>query len=143
MTLTDREQEQWRSALREQMCGTPFVANLGVVIDEWSPAGVRLRLPFSDHVTNDGQAVNGGAISSLIDVAGAGAVWAGHDFDRGMRAATVSMTVNFIGAARAADLLADAICVKRGRDLSFSEIRVSTPDGAPVANGTLVYRIVP
>jgi acyl-coenzyme A thioesterase PaaI-like protein len=33
--------------------------------------------------------------------------------------------------------------VKRGRDLSFSEIRVEDPEGALVATGTLVYRIVP
>jgi len=42
-----------------------------------------------------------------------------------------------------ADLLADAVCVKRGRELAFSEIRVHDPDDKPVATGTLVYRIAP
>ena len=37
----------------------------------------------------------------------------------------------------------DATLVKRGRDLSFSEIRVEDPNGTLVAIGTLVYRIVP
>jgi uncharacterized protein (TIGR00369 family) len=77
-----------------------------------------------------------------VDTTGAAAVWAGHDFDKGMRASTVSMTVNYTGRA-SGDLLATARCVKRGRDLAFSEIRVEDPKGTLVATGTLAYRIVP
>jgi len=60
-----------------------------------------------------------------------------------MRAATVSLTVNYTGAGRGTDLVADAVCVKRGKDLAFSEIRVSDPDARGIATATLVYRIVP
>jgi uncharacterized protein (TIGR00369 family) len=81
-------------------------------------------------------------VASLVDTAGASAVFAGHDFDKGARAATVSMTVNYTGAGRSADLIAEATCVKRGRDLSFSEIHVRDADGRLVATGSLVYRIV-
>jgi uncharacterized protein (TIGR00369 family) len=81
-------------------------------------------------------------IASLVDTTGAAAVWAGHDFDKGMRASTVSMTVNYTGRA-SGDLLATARCVKRGRDLAFSEIRVEDQQGTLVATGTLAYRIVP
>ena len=56
--------------------------------------------------------------------------------------ATVSMTVNYVGRAQG-DLLASARCLKRGRDLNFSEIRVDDTNGTLVATGTLVYRIVP
>jgi uncharacterized protein (TIGR00369 family) len=143
MALSPEEQHQRRAFLREQMPRTPFIAGLGVVIDEWSPEGVRLRLPFAPSLTNDGQAYHGGAVAALMDTAGAAAVWAGHDFDKGTRAATVSMTVNYTGAGRGCDLVADAVCVKRGRDLAFSDIRVSDADGRSVATGSLVYRIVP
>jgi len=142
-TFTDEENERWRATLREQMPRTPYIAGLGIVIEEWSPEGARLRLPFAAHLTNDGAAYHGGVVASLVDSAGAAAVWAGHDFGKGMRAATVSMTVNYTGAARGTDLVADAICVKRGRDLSFSEIRVRDAEGRAVATATLVYRIVP
>jgi acyl-coenzyme A thioesterase PaaI-like protein len=60
-----------------------------------------------------------------------------------VRAATVSMTVNYLGAARQADLVASARCLKRGRDLSFVEITVRDADGRDVADASLVYRIVP
>jgi uncharacterized protein (TIGR00369 family) len=103
---------------------------------------VRLRLPFAERLTNDGTVFHGGAVSALVDTAGASAVWAGHDFDKGVRAATVSLTVNYTGAGRSTDLHADATCVRRGRDLSFSEIRVVDDDDRLIATGTLVYRIV-
>ncbi len=107
-----------------------------------TPSGVRLRLPFAERLTNDGVVYHGGVVASLVDTAGASSVFAGHDFDKGARAATVSMTVNYTGAARSSDLVADATCVRRGRDLSFAEIRVSDGDGRLVATGSLVYRIV-
>jgi uncharacterized protein (TIGR00369 family) len=143
MSLTAEEQERWRATLRQQMTRTPYIGGLGIVIEEWSPAGVRLRLPFAEHLTNDGQAYHGGVVASLVDTAGAAAVWAGHDYDKGMRAATVSMTVNYTGAGRGTDLLAEAVCVKRGKDLSFSEIRITDDEARGVATATLVYRIVP
>lgn len=143
MSLTDEEQQRYRAAFRDQMTRTPYIGGLRILIEEWSPEGVRLRLPFDEHLTNDGHAYHGGVVASLVDTSGAAAVWAGHDFDKGMRAATVSMTVNYTGAGRDSDLLADAVCVKRGKDLAFSEIRVHDPDGRGVATATLVYRIVP
>ncbi len=143
MGLTDEEQEDRRSFLRDRMCETPYLAGLGVVVEDWTPEGARLRLPFRAELTNDGHSYHGGVIASLMDTAGAAAVWAGHDFDKGARAATVSLTVNYTGSVRQSDLVADAVCVKRGRDLAFSEIHVHDGAGGGVATGTLVYRIVP
>ena len=143
MSLTEEEQDRWRATLRDQMTRTPYIGGLRIVVEAWSPDGARLRLPFAAELTNDGQAFHGGVIASLVDTAGAAAVWAGHDFDKGMRAATISLTVNYTGAGRGTDLVAEAVCVKRGRDLSFSEIRVSDPEGRGIATATLVYRIVP
>jgi uncharacterized protein (TIGR00369 family) len=142
MALTDDEQAKWRERFRKIMVGTNFIKGLGVVVESWSAEEVVLRVPFAEHLTNDGREYHGGVIASLVDTTGAAAVWAGHDFDKGMRASTVSMTVNYTGRA-SGDLLATARCVKRGRDLAFSEIRVEDPQGTLVATGTLAYRIVP
>ena len=141
MALSEQEQAEWRARMREVMVGTRFIASLGTVVEAWGPDEVRLRVPFAEHLTNDGREYHGGVVASLMDTAGAAAVWAGHDFDRGLRASTVSMTVNYTGRAHG-DLLASARCVKRGRDTHFSEIRVHDPDGTLVATATLVYRIV-
>jgi uncharacterized protein (TIGR00369 family) len=137
------ENERLRTTFRDRMTRTPYIGGLRITVEEWSPEGARLRLPFAPELTNDGQAFHGGVIASLVDTAGAAAVWAGHDFAKGMRAATVSLTVNYTGAGRGTDLVADAVCVKRGKDLAFSEIRVADTDGRGIATATLVYRIVP
>ena len=140
MPLTEDEQREWRARMRDVMVGTRFIKTMGTVVERWDPAEVRLRVPFTEHLTNDGKEYHGGAIAALMDTAGASAVWAGHDFDRGLRASTVSMTVNYTGRAQG-DLIAIARCVKRGRDTHFSEIRVEDPQGTLVATGSLVYRI--
>jgi uncharacterized protein (TIGR00369 family) len=141
MPLTEDEQREWRARMRDIMVGTRFIKAMGTVVERWDPDEVRLRVPFAEHLTNDGKEYHGGAIAALMDTAGASAVWAGHDFDRGLRASTVSMTVNYTGRAQG-DLIAIARCVKRGRDTHFSEIRVEDPRGTLVATGTLVYRII-
>jgi len=143
VALSDEEQVRRREAMRDVMVGTPYMQGLGIVVEQWDTEGVRVRLPFDERLTNDGAVYHGGAVASLIDSTGAAAVWAGHDFDRGVRAATISMTVNYVGASPGADMVAEARCVKRGRDLSFSEIAVRDPDGLLLATGSLVYRIVP
>lgn len=141
--LSDEEQRRRRQAVRDLMFQTPYIGGMGMLADEWSEDGVKIRLPFDAKLSNDGHVFHGGAIGSLMDTAGAAAVWAGHDFDKGAKAATVSMTINYLGAAYAADIVAEARCVKRGKELSYSEIRVADAEGKPVATGTLVYRIVP
>jgi uncharacterized protein (TIGR00369 family) len=140
--LEETEQLEWRARMRKVMVGTRFIKSLGVTAVTWEPDEVVLRVDFDDRLTNDGKEYHGGVISALMDTAGAAAVWAGHDYDKGLRASTVSMTVNYVGRAQG-DLLATARCVKRGRDLNFSEIRVDDTNGTLVATGTLVYRIVP
>lgn len=142
VTLSEKEQDEWRARFRELMVGTRFIRSLGVEVERWSPEEVALRLPFAERLTNDGKEYHGGAIGALIDTAGAAAVWAGHDFDKGLRASTVSLTVNYTGRGEG-DLLAIARCIKRGRDLSFSEIQVEDTRGVLVATGSLVYRITP
>jgi uncharacterized protein (TIGR00369 family) len=142
MALSEQEQEAWRARMRDVMVGTHFIAGLGAEVQSWTADEVVLRVPFAERLTNDGREYHGGVVAALIDTAGAAAVWAGHDFDKGLRASTVSLNVNYTGRTRG-DLLATARCVKRGRDLAFSEIRIEDPTGTLVATGTLVYRIVP
>ena len=142
MPLTDDEQRERRLAVRDLMFKTPFIAGLGITAEEWSEDGVRLRLRFDAKNTNDGRVYHGGVMASLMDTAGAAAVWAGHDFDKGAKASTVSMAINYLGAAYQNDLVAEARCVKRGKELAFSEIHIADADGKAVASGVLTYRII-
>lgn len=143
MPLSDEEQQARRRAVAELVPSTPFIAWLGVTFDRYEPDDVVLRVPFRPELTNDGVVYHGGVIASALDTAGAAAAWSNHDFDRGVRATTVSMSVQYVGVCRQADLVCTARTVKRGKELVFTEITAADPDGRPVAHAVQTYRIVP
>jgi uncharacterized protein (TIGR00369 family) len=140
--LSPEEQQRRRLAVRDLMPQTPFLAHLGVVFDRYEPDDVTLRLPFREDLTNDGTYYHGGVIASVLDTAGAGAAWSNHDFDKGMRASTIAMSVQYVGAAKQSDLVCRARTVRRGRELTFTEITATDADGNVVAHAMQTYRIV-
>ena len=140
--LTEDQQRARRQAVRELMPKTPFLAGLGVVIERYEPDEATLRLPFRPELTNDGASYHGGVIASLPDSAGAAAAWSKHDFTKGQRASTVSMSIQYVGACKSTDLICHARAVRRGRELTFTEITATDPDGNVVAHALQTYRIV-
>lgn len=142
MTLTEHDQQARRMAVAELMPKTPFLSSLGVVFDRYEPDDVVLRLPFRPDLTNDGTYYHGGVIASVIDTAGAAAAWSNHDFDKGARASTVSLSVQYVGAAKRSDLVCAAHTVRRAKELIFTEITATDDGGHIVAHAIQTYRIV-
>jgi uncharacterized protein (TIGR00369 family) len=140
--LTEDEQERRRNAIPEVFVRTPFMSWLGIVFERYEHDDVVLRLPFRPDLTNDGTYYHGGVVASVIDSTGAAAAWSNHDFTKGARASTVSMTVQYVGACKRSDLACHATVVKRGKELIFSEISAADADGNVVAHALQTYRIV-
>lgn len=140
--LSDEEQHRRRMAVPQVMPAAPFMAWLGITFDEYEPDHAVLRVPFREDLTNDGVVYHGGVIASALDTAGAAAAWSNHDFDKGARASTISMSVQYVGAAKQSDLVCTARTVKRGRELIFTEITACDTDGKVVAHAVQTYRIV-
>lgn len=142
--LSEEQQERRRQAIKDVFPATPFMAWLGIVFERYEHDDVVIRLPFREELTNDGTYYHGGVISAVLDSTGAAAAWSFHDFDKGARASTVSMTVNFVGACKQADLVARATTVKRAKELTFTEITAyeGSLDGKVVAHAIQTYRIV-
>ena len=141
--LSDEEQERRRLAVRDLMPHAPYMGWLGIVWEHWLADEVVLRLPFREELTNDGVYYHGGVIASVLDTAGAGAAFSNHDFTKGHRASTVSMTVQYVGAAKRSDLICTAHTVKRGKELIFTEITATDGGGTVVAHAVQTYRIAP
>jgi uncharacterized protein (TIGR00369 family) len=142
VALTEEQQQRRRQAVAELMPTTPFLAGLGIVFDRYEPDDVVLRVPFREDLTNDGTYYHGGVIASAIDTAGAAAAWSNHDFTKGARASTIAMSVQYVGACKRSDLLCHARTVRRGKELTFTEITATDPDGTVVAHAVQTYRIV-
>ncbi|BBY08479.1 PaaI family thioesterase [Mycobacterium noviomagense] len=142
MGLSEHEQRKHRQAVRELMLTTPFLAGLGIAFERYEPDDVTIRLPFREDLTNDGTYFHGGVIASVMDTAGAAAAWSNHDFDKGMRASTVAMSIQYTGAAKRCDLLCHARTARRRKELTFTEITATDADGNVVAHAVQTYRIV-
>lgn len=140
--LSDEEQQRRRAAVAELMPTTPYLAGLGIRIERYEPDEVTVRLPFRADLTNDGTYYHGGVIASVIDTAGACAAWSNHDFDKGARASTIAMSLQYVGACKRSDLICHARVVRRGKELTFTEISATDPDGNVVAHAVQTYRIV-
>lgn len=140
--LTEEEQQARRQAVPSFMPKTPYLASLGIVFERYEPEEATIRLPFREDLTNDGVHYHGGVIAAVIDTTGAAAAWSNHDFDKGARASTVSMSIQYVGACKRSDLICSARAVRRGKELTFTEITATSADGAVVAHGIQTYRIV-
>lgn len=141
--FTEEEQHNQRAAVPKFMPKTPFIGGLGLEFERYEPDDVTVRVPFRKDLTNDGVFYHGGVVAAAIDTAGAAAVWSNHDFDKGARASTISLSIQYVGACRKSDLVCHAKCVKRGRELSFAEITATDAEGEIVAHAVQTYRIVP
>jgi uncharacterized protein (TIGR00369 family) len=140
--LSDEDQRRRREAIRDLMPATPFLSGLGVVFDRYEPDDVTLRLPFRPDLTNDGTYYHGGVVASVVDTAGAAAAWSNHDFEKGTGASTVALSIQYVGACKQSDLVCHARAVRRGKELTFTEITATDADGRIVAHALQTYRIV-
>jgi uncharacterized protein (TIGR00369 family) len=140
--LTDEQQQRRRKAVAELMPQTPFMGGLGIVFDRYEPDDVTVRLPFREDLTNDGIYFHGGVIAAVMDTAGAAAAWSNHDFDKGTRASTVAMSIQYTGAAKRSDLLCHGRTIRRRKELTFTEITATDVEGNVVAHAVQTYRIV-
>ena len=104
--MDESEQEQRRLAIADLMPTTPFISWVGMRSTATSPMSVVLRVPFRPELTNDGTYYHGGVVASAIDTAGAAGAWSNHDFKKGARASTVSMSLQYVGACKKSDLCA-------------------------------------
>jgi uncharacterized protein (TIGR00369 family) len=142
MGLTQTQQQRRRDWFRDHWTtGVAFNAHCGLKVERWDPEGVTISLPYADHLSAHEGVFHGGVISALIDTTGSAAVLAGHDFDRGSRLTTISLTVNYFAVAPGEDVVAEARCTRRGGRVHFAEVMVRSGSGQPVAQGLVTVSI--
>jgi uncharacterized protein (TIGR00369 family) len=139
--FAEAEQKERRAAMPAIFAKTPFLSWLGLVVERYEPDDVATRLPFRLELSNDGSTYHGGVVGAVIDTTGAPAAWSNHDFDRGMRASTVSMALQYVAGSAGGDLLCAAHTVRRARELIFTEITATDEAGKVLAHGLQTYRI--
>jgi len=133
--------EAWRSidisALNED---SPFHRLLGLSVTRVMPGEVEVVMPYSDHLLANTTSpyVHGGAIATLIDVAGNFAVIAAIDRD----IPTIDLRVDYLRPVRKGALRAVGRTVKVGRRLGIADVEVFDEDGQIVAIGRGLFSTV-
>jgi len=121
----------------------PFAAQLGMEFVEGGDGWIKLRLPFKKENTTMADALHGGAIASLIDTTGSMAAWTTSEIgNRRYIGSTVAVTVNYLSGVLGTDCVAEGRVLKRGKEIIYSDVRVTNPEGKLCAQGNVIYRII-
>jgi uncharacterized protein (TIGR00369 family) len=134
-----RARSEWFRAQWEK--GVAFNRYCGM--RRWASEGVEFLLPYADTLSAHDGIFHGGVVAALLDTTGGAAVMAGHDFSRGSRLATVSLSVQYLTVAPGEDLMCQARCTRRGRTISFAEAAArGVSSGKLVATGQVAVSII-
>lgn len=122
---------------------TPFMKHLAMEFVDAGEGWARLRMHYQDENSTAAKALHGGAISSLIDTTGAMAAWTTAEIATPRYfGSTVGINVNYLSAAIGEDIIAEGRVLKRGKEIIYSDVRVTNEAGKLLAQGTVVYRII-
>jgi uncharacterized protein (TIGR00369 family) len=129
LELTDDDQVALRAFFRHHFQErVQFNKTCGVRITRWDGDLATFELPYGDPLSAHPGIFHGGVVSALIDTTGTGAVMAGHDFTRGSRITTMSLSVNYLSVAPGEGLVAEGLCTRRGRSTHYTEVHVYSSD---------------
>jgi len=143
MALPEGRQEELREWFRKRYTlGVRFNRWADMRVQRWEADGVEIMLPFRENLSGHTDLFHGGVLSALVDVTGGAAVVAGHDFAHGSMMSTVNLSVNYLVPARAPLVVAHGVCVKRGRRVNFSEVKVHDAEGRLCATGQVSLIVV-
>ena len=121
----------------------PFTKHLAMEFVEGGEGFACVRMRYQDENSTAGRALHGGALSSLIDTTGAMAAWTTAQIATPRYfGSTVGVNVNYLSGAIGEDVLAEGRVLKRGKEIIYTDVRVTNEGGKLLAQGTVVYRIV-
>jgi uncharacterized protein (TIGR00369 family) len=139
----DEKQQKNLDRMAKVIAATPFMKHLGMEFVEGGEGYAKLKMSYQDENSTFAQALHGGAISSLIDTTGAMAAWTTAMIATPKYfGSTVGVNVNYLSGAIGEDVFAEGRILKRGKEIIYSDVRVTNGAGKLLAQGTVVYRIV-
>ena len=123
-----QEFQQWLDA-------TPFQELLGIraISIDRRDGVTQLRLPYNARIARRYTAYefHGGAIATLIDIAGASSLYA----VRGYAGPTIDMRIDYLKLATGSALMSKTTLVKDGRSLALADVTICDDDARTIAVG--------
>jgi uncharacterized protein (TIGR00369 family) len=109
-------------AVRESFGRQGALTSIGAVMEDLVPGSCRIRLPFSERVSQQQGFFHGGIIATVADSAGGYAAMTLTA--AGAEVLTVEYKINFLAPAEAPAILAAGRVVRAGRTLSVTWVEV-------------------
>lgn len=117
-----------------------YPAHLGLVMEDVRVDYCRMRLPWRSEISQAFGVAHGGAVAGLLDSVLVPAIGAGYD--EPVRFSTVALSMQFIGALKDEDAVAEGWITQRGRSVIFGEAEVlGAASGRLVARGQLTFSV--
>lgn len=115
----------------------PFWKLLGIEFVDVGRGWAKMRLPFSDKLTNSLGIAHGGGLFTLADSAGSMALVS--MIDKGEVVTTIEMKINYLKPLDTGEALAEARIIHCGKTTAFGEIDVKDADGTLIAKGVATF----
>jgi uncharacterized protein (TIGR00369 family) len=116
-----------------------YSAQLGVEVELLAEEGARLVLPFREGNSNPGGALHGGVYASLSVIAAQATARTVLGSEVGPFH-TAGLQINYLAAAINEGVAAKARLLRRGRELCFVEVTVTSASDRDVSHATLMIR---
>jgi uncharacterized protein (TIGR00369 family) len=113
---------------------------IGARVEEVETDRARVVLPFRNEVVTLADIVHGGAIAALVDIAATAAAWSTVEDMSKARGTTIGFSISYLEAARGKDVVAEARVIRRGKQIIYLEVVVSSDD-REVARGLVTYKL--
>jgi uncharacterized protein (TIGR00369 family) len=124
------------ASLRQKLAANPFIKFVGIQVPQLGKGYARFLLPFKSELANSIGLLQGGVLAALGDETVAFALYS--LVKEGEMINTVEMKINFLGAVKDGDVIAEGRIAKRGRTISLGEFEVRQADRL-VAKGLCTY----
>jgi uncharacterized protein (TIGR00369 family) len=119
---------------------TYFTTLLGLIVEDVRVDYCRMRMPWRTEISQPFGVAHGGALSSLLDSSVVPAIGAGYETPVGF--ATIDMTVQFLGALKDEDAIAEGWITQRGKSVIFCEAEaIGAQSRRRVARAVLTYKV--
>lgn len=122
--------ERWARQARHFTSRVHFNRLCGVDVVEWTNRSVVMRLAHRQDLCNSTDGIHGGVVAALADTCGTAAALAAVGAEGFI--ATISLNVSYLATATT-DLTATGMCIKPGKRIQVTEVRVCDASGSLVA----------
>ena len=124
------QRARWDRQARHFESKVHFNQLCGVKVTTWTDESVVMHLPHAEQLCNSTDGLHGGVIAALADTCGTAASLAAVGAEGFI--ATISMNISYLATADT-DVTATGVCIKPGKRIQVSEVRIHDAAGVLVA----------